>query len=62
MQVDTSLERTVCGLGIGLTLVKNLWNCEWRDDYASSEGANQGSEFEVRLSDTRRLRNPIWVK
>ena len=49
MQVDTSLERTVSGLGIGLTLVKNLVELHGGTIGVKSGGLNQGTEFEVRL-------------
>jgi CheY-like chemotaxis protein len=48
-QVDTSLERTVSGLGIGLTLVKNLVEMHGGTVEASSAGLGKGSEFIVRL-------------
>jgi signal transduction histidine kinase len=48
-QVDTSLERSQSGLGIGLTLVKNLVELHGGSVEARSEGIGKGSEFTVRL-------------
>lgn len=48
-QVDTSLERTQSGLGIGLTLVKNLVEMHKGTIEARSLGLGKGSEFVVRL-------------
>jgi PAS domain S-box-containing protein len=48
-QVDTSLERSRGGLGIGLTLVKTLVDMHGGAVTASSGGLGQGSEFSVRL-------------
>jgi PAS domain S-box-containing protein len=48
-QVDTSLERSQSGLGIGLTLVKNLVELHGGRVEARSEGLGKGSEFTVRL-------------
>lgn len=48
-QVDTSLERSAGGLGIGLALVKSLVELHGGSVEARSEGPGRGSEFEVRL-------------
>lgn len=48
-QVDSSLEKSHGGLGIGLTIVKNLIELHGGTVQAHSEGAGQGSEFIVRL-------------
>ncbi len=48
-QLDTSLERSQSGLGIGLTLVKSLVELHGGTVAASSAGADQGSEFVIRL-------------
>jgi len=48
-QVDTSLERSVSGLGIGLPLVKTLVEKHGGEVSASSAGLGQGSEFTVTL-------------
>jgi signal transduction histidine kinase/ActR/RegA family two-component response regulator len=60
VQVDTSLERTRQGLGIGLTLVKRLVELHGGEVQARSEGHGKGSEFIVRLpafSDQRVAKN-----
>ena len=49
IQLDTSLERYASGLGIGLTLAKNLVEMHGGTMEAHSAGAGRGSEFVVRL-------------
>lgn len=49
LQVDSSLERAQGGLGIGLTLVKNLVEMHGGTIEVISEGAHKGSEFIVTL-------------
>jgi PAS domain S-box-containing protein len=48
-QVDATLDRSQGGLGIGLTLVKNLVELHGGRVTAHSEGNDRGSEFVVRL-------------
>jgi PAS domain S-box-containing protein len=48
-QVDASLERSRGGLGIGLTLVRNLVEMHGGKVEAHSQGTGKGSEFVVRL-------------
>lgn len=48
-QVDRTLKRSRGGLGIGLTLAKNLVELHGGDIEAHSEGIGMGSEFIVRL-------------
>ncbi len=49
VQEDTSLERSGGGLGIGLTLVKNLAALHGGTVQVASDGVGRGSEFVVRL-------------
>ncbi len=58
-QIDTSLERSISGLGIGLTLVKNLVEMHGGTVEAKSAGKNQGSEFVVRLPTIVETSNPL---
>jgi PAS domain S-box-containing protein len=48
-QIDSSLERSQGGLGIGLMLVKRLVEMHGGSVIARSEGLGRGSEFTVRL-------------
>jgi PAS domain S-box-containing protein len=58
-QVDTSLERSRDGLGIGLTLVRTLVELHEGTVEVHSEGPGRGSEFAVRLPvSDRRSRAP----
>jgi PAS domain S-box-containing protein len=54
-QIDTSLERSRGGLGIGLTLVKTLVEMHGGRVEVHSEGAGRGSEFTIRLPTTARV-------
>jgi PAS domain S-box-containing protein len=49
MQVDSSMERSYGGLGIGLTLVKTIAELHGGGVEAFSEGRDKGTEFTVRL-------------
>ena len=50
VQLDTSLERSRDGLGIGLALVKRLVELHGGTIHAHSDGPGRGSEFVVRLA------------
>jgi PAS domain S-box-containing protein len=49
VQADTTLDRNKGGLGLGLTLVKNLVELHGGDVAAHSAGLDRGTEFVVRL-------------
>jgi CheY-like chemotaxis protein len=48
-QVDHTIDRSEGGLGIGLSLVKNLVTMHGGEVWACSEGRGKGSEFVIRL-------------
>lgn len=52
IQADRSLDRSHGGLGIGLTIVRNLVHMQGGSVQAHSAGAGKGSEFVVRLPRT----------
>lgn len=58
-QVDTSLERSRDGLGIGLTLVKSLVEMHGGMVEAHSDGLGRGSRFVVRLPVLDEARQPV---
>ena len=58
MQIDTSLERSVSGLGIGLMLVKNLVEMHDGTVEVHSAGIGHGTEFVVRLPIIIEATNP----
>lgn len=60
VQGGTTLHRTEGGLGVGLTVVRSLVEMHGGEVSASSAGANQGSEFVVKLplSKAPRSRRP----
>jgi CheY-like chemotaxis protein len=65
MQADRSSERAQGGLGIGLTLVKNLVELHGGSISVRSAGKNQGSEFIVslpRISERRMTTSPVASK
>ena len=49
IQADRSLDRSQGGLGIGLTIVRNLVHMQGGSVHVASAGAGKGSEFVVRL-------------
>jgi CheY-like chemotaxis protein/two-component sensor histidine kinase len=57
VQVDNAAARSQGGLGIGLTLVKNLVEMHHGSVEAHSEGPGKGSEFVVRLPISVRMTN-----
>jgi PAS domain S-box-containing protein len=58
-QVDTSLERSQSGLGIGLTLVKSLVEMHGGTVEAHSAGLGEGSEFVVHLPKLSQVAQPL---
>jgi signal transduction histidine kinase/CheY-like chemotaxis protein len=59
-QVGGSLHRSQGGLGIGLTLVRQLVELHGGRVSVHSEGAGKGSEFEVRLPVAPVSAAPVW--
>ncbi len=59
VQVDTSLERSVSGLGIGLTLVKSLVELHHGSLEVHSAGIGYGTEFVVRLPISTTVRESL---
>ncbi|MGQ0642576.1 MAG: ATP-binding protein, partial [Gemmatimonadaceae bacterium] len=57
-QVDTSIARSTGGLGVGLTLVRNLVRLHGGTVEAHSEGRDLGSEFVVQLPLLRDVPRP----
>jgi CheY-like chemotaxis protein len=62
MQVDAGLDRSEGGLGIGLTLARQLVALHGGEVVAESEGLGQGSTFTVRLPLVRATSQPAPVK
>ncbi|MCY7315583.1 MAG: PAS domain S-box protein [Rubrivivax sp.] len=62
IQLDTSLERSVSGLGIGLTLVKTLVEMHDGTVEVESAGLGHGTEFTVRLQILKDVLPPppVW--
>jgi CheY-like chemotaxis protein len=58
-QVDTSLERSRDGLGIGLALVKKLVELHGGSVEAGSAGLGRGSEFIIRLPISLEASKPV---
>ena len=62
-QADRSLARSEGGLGIGLTVVKNLVEMHGGSILARSEGTGRGSEFTIRLPAAKKpVANPATIK
>ena len=59
VQVDQAAERSQGGLGIGLTLVRNLVEMHNGLVTAKSEGIGKGSEFLIRLPIAADHENPV---
>ena len=62
MQVDGGLDRSEGGLGIGLTLVRELVAMHGGEVIAESDGLRRGSTFTVRLPLTEPVAQPARVE
>ena len=62
MQVDSSIERSYGGLGIGLTLVKRIAELHRGSVEVRSGGKNKGTEFIVRLPIIEKGEQPLAEK
>ena len=60
-QVDRSLERSQGGLGIGLTLARNLVQLHQGTLVAQSDGLGKGSEFVIRLPNRTCLKSETSI-
>jgi signal transduction histidine kinase/ActR/RegA family two-component response regulator len=59
-QVDGSVSRRYCGLGLGLSIVKSLTELHGGEVSAFSEGEGKGARFEVRIprGDLQKIERP----
>jgi CheY-like chemotaxis protein len=61
-QVNTPLDRSQGGLGIGLALVRRLVEMHGGSVHATSDGNGKGSTFTVRLPTAQRRSTPIPIE
>lgn len=60
-QVDSSLDRSQGGLGLGLALVQSLISLHGGEVHASSPGLGRGCRFEIRLARIEAAEQPVEV-